>query len=104
MARSQRRRILEAMVEVVAERGYPETRVVDIIERAGVSRKTFYELFADKEECFLAAYDHALGLLYRGTEMAFESATEKTWGWWSRDGASVLGDSGESPALLAKSN
>jgi AcrR family transcriptional regulator len=67
------------MVDVVAELGYPETRVVDIIKRAGVSRKTFYELFADKEECFLAAYDHALGQLYRGTELAFESATAESW-------------------------
>jgi AcrR family transcriptional regulator len=67
------------MVEVVAELGYPETRVVDIIRRAGVSRKTFYELFADKEACFLAAYDHAVGRLYRGTELAFESAAREPW-------------------------
>jgi len=62
------------MVEVVAELGYPETRVVDVIKRAGVSRKTFYELFDDREDCFLAAYDMALGELYRGTERAYESA------------------------------
>src|SRR4029077_8348134 len=58
---------------------YPETRVVDIIKRAGVSRKTFYELFADKEECFLAAYDSALEELYRGTELVFESASGDSW-------------------------
>jgi AcrR family transcriptional regulator len=45
------------MVEVVSERGYPETRVVDVIEVAGVSRKTFYELFDGKEQCFLTTYD-----------------------------------------------
>jgi AcrR family transcriptional regulator len=67
------------MVEVVAELGYPETRVVDIIKRAGVSRKTFYELFEDKEDCFLAAYDHAVGRLYIGTEEAFEAAAEESW-------------------------
>jgi AcrR family transcriptional regulator len=67
------------MVEVVAELGYPETRVVDIIKRAGVSRKTFYELFADKEECFLDAYDHAVGRLYEGTEVAFEAAGREPW-------------------------
>jgi AcrR family transcriptional regulator len=67
------------MVEVVAELGYPETRVVDIIERAGVSRKTFYELFEDKEACFLAAYDRALAELYRETETAFESASDVRW-------------------------
>jgi AcrR family transcriptional regulator len=68
-----------AMVEVVAERGYPETRVVDIIEAARVSRKTFYELFSDKETCFLAAYDEALGALYRGTSAAFSSAPKAAW-------------------------
>jgi AcrR family transcriptional regulator len=79
VAKSQRRRILDAMVEVVAELGYPETRVVDVIKRAGVSRKTFYELFEDKEACFLAAYDVALGKLYRGTSGAFESGPSEAW-------------------------
>jgi len=51
------------MIEVVSERGYPETRVVDVIEVAGVSRKTFYELFSSKEDCFLATYDVLLGNL-----------------------------------------
>ena len=76
---SQRERILRSMVEVVAERGYPETRVVDVIKRAGVSRKTFYEFFGDREDCFLAAYDLALGELYRGTELAYESASGEPW-------------------------
>jgi AcrR family transcriptional regulator len=76
---SQRRRILDGIVEVVAEQGYPDTRVVDVIERAGVSRKTFYELFADKEECFLDAYDLAVRRLYQGTEVAYESAARASW-------------------------
>jgi AcrR family transcriptional regulator len=67
------------MVEVVAERGYPDTRVVDIITAAGVSRKTFYELFDDKEDCFLAAYDAALGVLHEGTERAYEAGEEAPW-------------------------
>jgi AcrR family transcriptional regulator len=79
VATSQRERILRAMVEVVAELGYPETRVVDVIKRAGVSRKTFYEFFDDREDCFLAAYDMALGELYRGTELAYESASGRPW-------------------------
>lgn len=79
VAESQRHRILDAIVEVVAERGYPETRVVDVIKHAGVSRKTFYELFDDKEDCFLAAYDVALGVLYRGTAGAFESLPRASW-------------------------
>jgi AcrR family transcriptional regulator len=49
--------MLAAMAEAVAEKGYARTAVADVIERAGVSRETFYEQFADKEDCFLAAYD-----------------------------------------------
>ncbi len=54
---SQRWRILEAMTEVTAKVGYGEASVADVIARAGVSRKTFYEQFDDKEDCFLTAYD-----------------------------------------------
>jgi AcrR family transcriptional regulator len=76
---SQRNRIHQAMVEVVSERGYPETRVVDVISVAGVSRKTFYELFDSKEDCFLAAYDVLLeNLLGEATE-AFESKSGQPW-------------------------
>jgi AcrR family transcriptional regulator len=49
--------MLDAMAQVVAEKGYGAATVADVIERAGVSRKTFYEHFRDKEACFLAAYD-----------------------------------------------
>jgi AcrR family transcriptional regulator len=54
---AQRVRMLAAMVQAVAERGYGRVTVADVIERAGVSRKTFYEQFANKDDCFLAAYD-----------------------------------------------
>jgi AcrR family transcriptional regulator len=54
---TQRVRMLDAMVHAVAEKGYANVAVSDVIERAGVSRKTFYEQFANKEDCFLAAYD-----------------------------------------------
>jgi AcrR family transcriptional regulator len=76
---SQRNRIHQAMIEVVAERGYPETRVVDVIGVAGVSRKTFYELFDSKEDCFLAAYDVLLGNLLREATDAFESRPGVPW-------------------------
>ncbi|HVD37823.1 MAG TPA: TetR/AcrR family transcriptional regulator [Solirubrobacterales bacterium] len=79
MTESQRNRIYRAMIEVVSERGYPETRVVDVIGVAGVSRKTFYELFDSKQDCFLAAYDVLLeGLLREATE-AFEAAPGSPW-------------------------
>src|SRR5689334_20039095 len=60
---SQRGRMLDAMAQAVAEKGYPATTVADVIAHAGVSRKTFYEHFRDKEDCFLAAYDTGVELL-----------------------------------------
>src|SRR3954463_3168983 len=57
VAESQRERLLVAMADAVAEKGYAHAAVADVIERAGVSRRTFYEHYANKEECFLAAYD-----------------------------------------------
>ncbi|HEX5526249.1 MAG TPA: TetR/AcrR family transcriptional regulator [Solirubrobacterales bacterium] len=79
MTASQRNRIHQAMVEVVSERGYPETRVVDVIGVAGVSRKTFYELFDSKEDCFLAAYDVLLDNLLEETTEGFESRAGAAW-------------------------
>jgi AcrR family transcriptional regulator len=60
---SQRGRLLDAMAEVVAERGYGAATVAGVIDHAGVSRKTFYEHFRDREECFLAAYDAGVEVL-----------------------------------------
>lgn len=79
MTESQRNRIHRAMIEVVSERGYPETRVVDVIGIAGVSRKTFYELFDSKEDCFLAAYDVLLENLLEAASNAFESKPGGPW-------------------------
>lgn len=59
--RSQRARVLRAMAESTAERGYAATTVAQVIDRAGVSRATFYELFADKEDCLLAAIREVVG-------------------------------------------
>jgi AcrR family transcriptional regulator len=56
----QRTRVLGALSEVVAERGAGSATVAHIVARAGVSRRTFYELFADREDCFLAAFDQAV--------------------------------------------
>lgn len=77
VAQSQRARILDALVACVGEKGYPETRVTDLIARSGISRKTFYEHFADKDECFLAAYDASVSLLMTGVTNAYEA--EEKW-------------------------
>ena len=70
---NQRQRILDALASAVAERGYAQTTVADVIGIAGVSRKTFYEQFSDKNDCFLAAYDEAVKQLYTGVESAYRS-------------------------------
>jgi AcrR family transcriptional regulator len=53
----QRERLLCAMLNAAAELGYLGTNVQDVIDRAGVSRPTFYEHFSNKEDCFLSAFD-----------------------------------------------
>lgn len=53
----QRERLLGAMLNAAAELGYLGTNVQDVIDRAGVSRPTFYEHFSNKEDCFLSAFD-----------------------------------------------
>jgi AcrR family transcriptional regulator len=67
------------MVEVVSERGYRETRVVDVIEVAGVSRKTFYQHFEGKEECFLTTYDALFAHLFARMSDCFESPPGAPW-------------------------
>jgi AcrR family transcriptional regulator len=79
VTKSQCNRIRQGMIEVVSEWGYPETRVVDVIGVAGVSRKTFYELFDSKEDCFLAAYDVLIGDLLGDAVGGFESKPGAPW-------------------------
>jgi AcrR family transcriptional regulator len=62
---SQRGRMLMAVAAAVADKGYAQTTVADVIARAGVSRETFYEQFGGKEDAFLAALDGAVdGLVW----------------------------------------
>jgi AcrR family transcriptional regulator len=53
----KRRRMMDAMAELSAERGYGATKVADVVSRAGVARKTLYDNFSGKEELFLAAFE-----------------------------------------------
>jgi AcrR family transcriptional regulator len=84
---SQRGRLIEAMVEAVAERGYAATTVADVVERAAVSRKTFYEHYPDKEACFLAAY--AGGVEYVLGRLADAAEPLEDDGWRARVRANV---------------
>lgn len=67
VSESQRERLLNGVVEAVGEHGYNATTIAQLIEAAQVSRRTFYEHFSGKEECFLAAYEtivaHVRGVL-----------------------------------------
>jgi AcrR family transcriptional regulator len=60
VAAHQRSRLLAAVSEVCAERGYAHTSIVHVVRRAGVSQRVFYRHFASKQECFLAALSCAL--------------------------------------------
>jgi AcrR family transcriptional regulator len=80
VVQNQRERIITALVDTVAEKGYNATTVADITKAASVSRRTFYEHFADKEACFLAAYemvaDH-VGEAMRAAAASFEGWPEQ---------------------------
>jgi AcrR family transcriptional regulator len=73
---SQRERLLRAMLESVAERGYAATTVPQVVAAARVSRNSFYELFEDKTDCFLALLDQAADEML---ESLFALAAEPDW-------------------------
>jgi AcrR family transcriptional regulator len=76
----QRSRMLAAALEAVEEVGYARMTVAQVIGRAKVSRKTFYDVFTDREDCFLAALEGASSQAGRLVREAFDS--EPAW----RDG------------------
>jgi AcrR family transcriptional regulator len=75
---NQRGRIFESLATVSAAKGYADVTVKDIIDHAGVSRRTFYDLFADKEQCFLAAYHEIVERLFVAVDRAY-GAAEQPW-------------------------
>jgi AcrR family transcriptional regulator len=73
-----RLRLVEGFAAAVSERGYASTTIADIVKSARVSKRTFYEHFADKEECFLALYAEAIEVLIQGIEHALR-APARSW-------------------------
>jgi len=73
VARNQRERILAAVAQVASTRGYGAMSVQDVVREAGVSRRTFYEQFKNKDDAFLAAYDEASGRLMAITKAAIDA-------------------------------
>lgn len=90
VASSQRGRLLDAMASIVAEKGYAATTVADVVERAGVSRRTFYEQFDDKEACFLAAYDVSVVVVLERIAAAVGAHPEAGWREQARSGVGVF--------------
>jgi AcrR family transcriptional regulator len=82
----QRRRILRAVGELVAKRGYGDVTVELIVKRAHVSYKTFYKHFSGKEDCFLELFDRAL----EQTEGTIRSRLDSTSLSWPQQVALAL--------------
>jgi AcrR family transcriptional regulator len=70
--RNQRERLIAAMAEVCAEKGYAATSVADVTRRAAVSTASFYRQFADKQECMLASFEELFGRLLTEVERGCE--------------------------------
>jgi AcrR family transcriptional regulator len=79
VVRSERERVLEAMVRMAAAKGYEATTVADVVEYAGVSPDTFEEMFSGKESCFLEAYEAVFDVLVAHVTAAFEAAADEPW-------------------------
>ena len=77
LADLQRARIVSATFDVVAQRGAPSVTVAHVVERSGVSRRTFYEHFDDREDCLLASFERAVTLASDRVIPAYES--HKGW-------------------------
>jgi len=88
IAHSQRERILVAMAESCAKKGYGATTIADIVEPAGVSRATFYELFKDKEDCLHAAMELSLADAMGGIVAVY--SPDKPWATMVRDAAATF--------------
>jgi len=86
VAENQRERLLNGVVDAVAEHGYNATTIGAITEAAKISRRTFYEHFKDKEGCFLAAYE-MIDTHVRGAMLA--AAERHPSPWPERVGASL---------------
>ena len=77
VARNQRERLVAAVAEACAEKGYAETSVADLAHRAGVSTATFYKLFAGKQECALEAHRELLARLLEEVDRACAAAADE---------------------------
>ncbi|HEV2858033.1 MAG TPA: TetR/AcrR family transcriptional regulator [Solirubrobacterales bacterium] len=97
MVENQRARLVEGMIETVAEVGYGKATIANVIAAAKVSRKTFYESFANREACYRAAYEASFEFL---RERVTAGASSSEWADSVRGGlASFLETLGAHPPL-----
>jgi AcrR family transcriptional regulator len=76
VAHNQRERLIAGLAEAISENGYAGTTIAHITRHAAVSRRTFYEHFAGKDECFVAAYDTVMAQLGERVGEAFDEGTD----------------------------
>ncbi len=88
VAHNQRERLIAGLAEAIAENGYAGTTIAHITRHAAVSRRTFYEHFASKDECFVAAYDTVMAELRERVAQAFEE--EDDWPHAVRAGIAAM--------------
>ena len=85
---NQRERLIAGLAEAVAENGYAGTTIAHITRHAAVSRRTFYEHFGSKDECFVAAYDAVMSELRQRVGDAFDQ--EEEWPQAVRAGIAAM--------------
>lgn len=88
IASIQRGRMLAAMIDIAAKDGLANTSVANVVAHAGVSRRTFYELFTDREDCFLAAIDDAIEQVAQRVVPAYRE--QRRWNAGVRAGLTQL--------------
>src|SRR3954451_885470 len=76
---SQRARLVEGMIQAVAEKGYAAATVTDAVRAARVSRGTFYAQFASKEECFVEAYKYGIDVMVDRIKTAIRAEPSGAW-------------------------
>jgi AcrR family transcriptional regulator len=88
VARNQRERLIAGVADAVAENGYAGATIAQIARHAAVSRRTFYEHFENKEECFVAAYETVMEELRERVGQGFEEADD--WAGGIRAGIAAM--------------
>jgi AcrR family transcriptional regulator len=96
---NQRARLINGMIETVAEQGYTKATIANVIAAAKVSRKTFYESFDNREDCYRAAYEASFDFL---RERVTTGSSSQKWPDSVRGGLeSLLGSLTDYPDLAA---